>query len=385
MQRDFQAIERLVGSGIPGRCECPGAFPHRTWGFAARGCYAAKAMNAVKGSRILNGQTVPTNILTHIYPSLCTAWLGVFLVLLSSCRTISDTSRHPPTILSTGLTPVIISSSTPTTLPTSINTRAPFIPQGTPAGAGILTDQVGDPIEYMVGDFQPLGYAWYKALGGGEFIIVHAGEDARDPEQGVVIVLRSGTIWHPIGSHHLTKTRTGGLLIVDAQGDRLILRSLSGITYYFEVSAGRFVDSLSEIVATMTPGYTSSPAPTIRRLFTDDAPDESYQAVIDLPFDTDLPYFLAPKGDEDWHVIRLRAPCDLIVTMRNLPAPYAIELYKQTYTQLLASNTIRSLEEKQIILKGASEGYYLIRVWSPSGVWDSSNSYSLRIGCTNER
>jgi len=342
-------------------------------------------MNVVKSSRRLNKQPALTSSFVDIFRSICAALFGISFILLSGCSSRTDTLYQPTSSPGSGLVLGIISSSTSTPEPTSMNTKPPFIPQGTPAGSGILTDQVGDPTEYLVGDFQPLGYAWYKPLGGGEFIIVYAGEDMHDPEQGVIIVLRSGTIWHPVGFHHFTDTRTGGLLIIDAQGDRLILRSLTDITYYFDVSAGRFVESISEIVPTMTPGYTPTPAPTIRHLTTDDAPDESFQAVIDLPFGIDLPYFLAPEGDEDWHVIHIRASCDLAVTMKNLSVPYAIELYKQTYTQLLASNMTRSLEDKHIVLNGASKGYYLVRVWSPSGVWYSSNPYILRIDCTNER
>jgi len=251
-------------------------------------------------------------------------------------------------------------------------------PQGTPAGEGVLTDQVGDPIEFFTGEFIPLGYAWYERTNRG-YILVYAGEDAHDPQQGVVTVMRSGTIWDPIGSRHETVMKSGGLLIVDVKSERLILRSTSGSTFYFDVPAGRFVDSLTEIVPTMTPGPTITPQPTIRKLVLDDAPDEPIQAVIDEPFNTPLQFFIDPEGDEDWHVFRLRKQADLVFSLFALPEPFGIEVYSQTNFVKLGGNDTPNTEDKSIRIPQAAEGYYLVRVWGINGAWSPDTPYTLLV------
>jgi hypothetical protein len=41
MRRDLRAKEREREAGIHSQGAYPGASPHRTWGFAARGCHEA--------------------------------------------------------------------------------------------------------------------------------------------------------------------------------------------------------------------------------------------------------------------------------------------------------------------------------------------------------
>ena len=260
----------------------------------------------------------------------------------------------------------------------AISSIAPPTPQGTPAGEGVLTDQVGDPIEFFTGEFIPLGYAWYERTNQG-YILVYAGEDAHDPQQGVVTVVRSGTIWDPIGSRHETATKSGGLLIVDVKRQRLILSSTSGATFYFDVPAGRFVDSLTEIVPTMTHGPTITPQPTIRKLVQDDAPDEPMLAVIDQPFNTPLQFFIDPEGDEDWYVFRLRKHADLVFSLLNLPESFGIEVYSQTNFVKLGGDDPSNTEDRSIRIQQAAEGYYLVRVWGINGAWSPDTPYTLLV------
>ena len=158
--------------------------------------------------------------------------------------------------------------STPTTrLPTPTHSYSPT-PQplptlaGTPAGDGVITEQVGMPIEARTHLFIPSRHAWVTEQDH-QRIIVYAGRAAGEGNQGVVIVVRSGTIWDPIGAWIESPAQSGGLTIVGAVGDRLILSSEEGDRLYFDVPGGQFATSLQEVVPTMTPGPTPSPSSTV--------------------------------------------------------------------------------------------------------------------------
>jgi hypothetical protein len=51
--------------------------------------------------------------------------------------------------------------------------------------------------------------------------------------------------------------------VVSEQNNRLTLVSTDGTTYYFDVPARRFVDSLNEVVPSATPPNTFTPFPTL--------------------------------------------------------------------------------------------------------------------------
>jgi hypothetical protein len=103
---------------------------------------------------------------------------------------------------------------------------------------------------------------WYEIIGQ-KSILVYAGA-ARNPDswqdvsQGIVIVVieDAGTT---TGSTHKTPTQSGPVHVTDAVGERLILQSDSGVTYYFDVPSRQFVDSLT---ATPAPTATEMPTPT---------------------------------------------------------------------------------------------------------------------------
>jgi hypothetical protein len=58
-----------------------------------------------------------------------------------------------------------------------------------------------------------------------------------------------------------TPSKVGSVKIVDAQGERLVLRAEDGTTFYFDVPARRFVSSLTEVVPTATPAPATPQAP----------------------------------------------------------------------------------------------------------------------------
>lgn len=60
---------------------------------------------------------------------------------------------------------------------------------------------------------------------------------------------------------YLTPTKAGLVTIVDAVGERLILKAESGMTFYFDIPSRRFVSSLTEVVPTITPIATPKSKP----------------------------------------------------------------------------------------------------------------------------
>ncbi len=89
---------------------------------------------------------------------------------------------------------------------------------------------------------------------------IYAGARLEDTEQGAIFLFvdipRGG-----IAELILTPTKHGGVRVVSEQNNRLTLVSTDGTTYYFDLPARRFVDSLTEVVPTATPLPTYTPFP----------------------------------------------------------------------------------------------------------------------------
>ncbi len=252
-------------------------------------------------------------------------------------------------------------------------------PQGTPAGAGVITDQVGHPIEYYSGTFITARHAWYQRVDDG-FIIVYSGHDAFDPSQGVVIVVRSGTIFDPVGARIETPIKAGGLQMVDAVGERLILQSTQGQTFYFDVPGGRFAASLTEVVPTMTPPPTVTLGPPLPLLFSDDAPDTPGIVFEESPSDEDLHFFIYPSGDEDWFLFHTDIVADIEISLSELPADYALYVFRLSDAQLVGSATENGNEDKVVKLNNAAADDYLVRVVGIGGASDPHEPYELHFG-----
>jgi hypothetical protein len=95
-------------------------------------------------------------------------------------------------------------------------------------------------------------------------IAVYAG-GTEDPTQGAVFVLLPGdNPDHPV--EYLTPIKVGLIQVVDAQDERIVLKTLDGNnTFYFDVPTRQFVDSLSvtSVAPTVTPLPTEAATPTI--------------------------------------------------------------------------------------------------------------------------
>jgi hypothetical protein len=100
---------------------------------------------------------------------------------------------------------------------------------------------------------------WIGYVDGNEVDVI-AGASLSDPEQGIVRIIVS-VFRGGISELITTPTRHGAVRVVSEQNNRLTLVSTDGTTYYFDVPARRFVDSLTEVVPSATLPATGTPLP----------------------------------------------------------------------------------------------------------------------------
>jgi hypothetical protein len=105
--------------------------------------------------------------------------------------------------------------------------------------------------------------AWFGLLDGRP-VSVHAGALLGDSSQGAIYILGG----RGVNGQILTPTKHGGVRVVSEQNNRLTLVSTDGTTYYFDVPARRFVDSLTEVVPSATSLFTWTPLPTLHVIWT---------------------------------------------------------------------------------------------------------------------
>jgi hypothetical protein len=131
------------------------------------------------------------------------------------------------------------------------------IPGSTPAGAGAIVE-VQPPFSNSMYHIEN---TWYTDLDSKRRLYVYAGSVSAPgggyTDQGIVIIqVPSST--DEILSQHLTPEKLGSVRVVGAVGDRLILQSTSGTTFYFDVLSRQFVLSLTWV----SPISTSCAQPT---------------------------------------------------------------------------------------------------------------------------
>jgi hypothetical protein len=133
----------------------------------------------------------------------------------------------------------------------------PNFPEATPAGAGVIVFHPPIP-----GNWGRVAINMWVELS--TDLVVYAG-GTDDPAQGAVFVLLPGeNIDHP--ETYLTPLTVGLIQVVDAQNERIVLKSLVGDnTFYFDVPTRQFVDSLSvtSVAPTVTPLPTEAATPTM--------------------------------------------------------------------------------------------------------------------------
>jgi hypothetical protein len=133
----------------------------------------------------------------------------------------------------------------------------------TPVGAGFIVEL---PLPFNKGQYHIFSQWVEDRNGAQQRIFVYTGEiaaaDGGATNQGVVIV----QVWQISVKDNLARTnlvgqtklltplQVGAVKIKDAQGERLVLQSTNGTTFYFDVPSRQFVPSLAW---TPTPGPIS--------------------------------------------------------------------------------------------------------------------------------
>ena len=209
---------------------------------------------------------------------------------------------------------------------------------------------------------------------------VRGGRSIELPDQGAI---RVSIATNSYNSNVVIESsaQAGALNIIGAVGERLILTSEQGQTFYFDVPALRFVDTLEESVPTATP----DPTPTLEfpPEFTDDAPDGPL-FVSDYPSqleDTDVNYYINSPTDYDWFAFVSQAEGTLKVSLIPRGNNYGLRVVlvdQDGNGTIVGEDTASGGGAKQVIVPNAVSGNYIVRVWSLDGSFDESRPYTLR-------
>jgi hypothetical protein len=243
----------------------------------------------------------------------------------------------------------------------------------TPAGDGAIIDSVGGgPLDKLMG--VTTVNAWFANISG-EDITVYAGSAYEDDTQGVIYVATYGHRL-PSDSYFKTPGRTGAVRIVGAQGQRLILRSTGGDTYYFDVPSLQFVNSLTAIVPSVTPRPVTL-TPTMTPTLNADAPHNPDNVPGLSPVNTPLHYILSRAGDEHWFRFRLATPGTFQVRLDNLPANYDLYVYSGSQIGYGGKSTNPGTTTEVVIINNAPVDDYLVSIVSVNGAFDPTHPYQL--------
>ena len=251
----------------------------------------------------------------------------------------------------------------------------------TPAGDGVIFDMSRPGLGKLMG--VNFINTWYAEIGDRQFS-VFAGSDYSDPTQGMVYVsvfTADGSELRD-GGYYPTATHSGAVHIVGAQGQRLILLSEDGETFYFDVPGQQFTASLTESVPTVTP-WPITPRPTNTPAFTDDAPNTPNDIQGLSPVNTTLTYTISPSGDEDWFRFNLPAPGTLEVRLTNLPANYDVYVYGVFSPYRGRSTQVGNTDEIVTIPDAPADDYIVRVVAGVQGAFDPTHPYKLRFNICN--
>ncbi len=121
-------------------------------------------------------------------------------------------------------------------------------PVSTPAGDGYIVDSlhISPPVHRY--EFSPANH-WYMQ-NDLETIVVWAGVDGEDLEQGVIYVTHSV---RDSVERFETPVKSGWVKVVEAYGEVVVLESKYGLTFYFNLPGMRFVAYPEDEVPTVTP------------------------------------------------------------------------------------------------------------------------------------
>ena len=249
------------------------------------------------------------------------------------------------------------------------------------AGNGILyKDQESNDTDHK---YKFNGVVWQESTYN-SVIWVMGGQALGVPKQGAVRVI---IVPHGLHSTYQNDViiespeQAGELTITGAVGERLIVTSEQGLTFYFDVPALRFIQSLEENVPTATAPPTSTPE--FPPAFVDDAPDEP-RFVSDHPSqleESDLDYYINSPSDYDWFHFVSQVEGRLNVSLVPRGNNYGLKVVlvdQDGIGTLIGEDTSSGGGTKQVTVDNAPSGNYIVRVWSLDGSYAESQPYTLR-------
>ncbi|MBI4630624.1 MAG: hypothetical protein HY740_02705 [Chloroflexi bacterium] len=185
-------------------------------------------------------------------------------------------------------------------------------------------------------------------------------------------------VLHLLDKWYETPIKAGDLSIVGAQGEILILRSNNGTTFYFDVAGEKFLLSLSDTAATVTPFPTNPPKSTSTLTYKDDAPDKPGFVIQNRSASKELHFFINPSGDEDWCRFYSPITSTIEVELDDLPANYDLYVFSATYPNVRGQSTRSGREDEKVVLRDAPVDDYYVRVVGVDGAWSATKPYTLK-------
>lgn len=250
-----------------------------------------------------------------------------------------------------------------------------FKPEGTLAGYGILYES--PPSNDSSNKYRFEGLIWEERTING-VIWVRGGQARELPVQGAIRI-SSSTDSYTSDVVIESPVQAGALNIIDAVGERLILTSEQGQTFYFDVPSQRFVDSLEEPIPSATPPPTLTLEPPFGPV--DDALDEPVYLDDFQLEDTDVNYHINSRTDYDWFAFVSQAEGRLKVLLVPRGNNYGLRVIlvdEDGNGTIVGEDTSSGGGAKQVTVDNAPSGNYIVRVWSLDGSFDESQPYTLR-------
>ena len=356
---------------------------------------------------------------SYLFPGLLITVILVFIILMTRTRAISLFSPEdltPTAIPPAILTPIAESnantSATQTSRQTSVaqTAQAEQVLQATLAAVPTHDKQEVYPIFYRIPsvsdilstklegklagygilledkynwygdtDYELNGLIWEEWTYSSE-ISVRGGHAINSPQQGIV--------WVQITPHHSgpqsriiieSPAQVGTLNVIGAIGERLILTSEQGQTFYFDVPALQFVNSLEETVPTATPYPTQTLEPPLAP--TDDVSDQPLYVYDTQLEDNDVNHYINSPSDYDWFHFVSQASGKLRVSLIPRGKDYGLRVVfidENDMGTIVGENTTSGGGAKQVSIPNAPNGNYMVRVWSLDGSYDENQPYTVR-------
>ena len=254
-------------------------------------------------------------------------------------------------------------------------------PEGTLAGYGILYNEDQPWGDHGDGKYEFNSQTWQEATYD-SIIWARGGKVLTSPTQGAIRVIIAP---HSLNSSYQndiiveSPIQAGALNIIGAAGERLILKSEQGQTFYFDVPSLQFVASLDTVIPAATPPPTETLLPQLSP--TDDAPNEPLYVHDTKLEENDLNYYINSPSDYDWLHFVSQANGTLKVSLVPRGKNYGLRVVfvdENDNGAIVGEDTSNGGGRKQIVIPNATSGNYMVRVWSLDGTYDENQPYTVR-------